>query len=67
LYLPKEILETVGLEEGDLVVVRVEGERIVVEKAPDVFLLAARRKKLASTGIEEFKEKSEAEQEEREA
>ena len=45
LYLPREILEAVGLREGDLVIVRVENGRIVVEKALDAFLLAAKRRK----------------------
>ncbi len=64
LYLPKEILEAVGLHEGDMVIVRVEGERIVVERAPDPFLLAVTREKWASTTAEEFEEESESEQEE---
>ena len=64
LYLPREILEAVGLHEGDLIIVRVEGNRIVVERAPDAFLLAARRSKWASTTVEEFEEERESEQEE---
>ncbi len=63
IYLPREILEAVGLREGDLITVRVEGERIVVERAPDPFLLAVRRRKWASTNVEEFEEESEGEQE----
>ena len=62
IYLPREILEAVGLREGDLITVRVEGERIVVERAPDPFLLAVRRGKWASTTVEEFEEESEGEQ-----
>ncbi len=64
LYLPKEILEAVGLREGDLVIVRAEGKRIVVERALDPFLLAVSRKKWASTTVEEFENESESEQEE---
>ncbi len=63
LYLPREILEAVGLHEGDFVIVRAEGERIVVERAPDPFLLAVKREKWASTTVEEFEEESESEQE----
>ena len=63
LYLPREILEAVGLHEGDLVIVRVEGKRIVVERAPDPFLLAVSREKWASTTVEEFEEESESDQE----
>ncbi len=63
LYLPREILEAIGLQEGDLVVVRVENGRIVVEKVLDAFLLATKRRKWASTTVEEFEEESESEQE----
>lgn len=56
-------MEAVGLHEGDSVIVRVEDNRIVVEKAPDPFLLAASRDKWASTTVEEFEEESESEQE----
>lgn len=63
LYLPREILEAIGLQEGDLVIVRIENGRIVVEKAPDAFLLATKRRKWTSTTVEEFEEESESEQE----
>ncbi len=62
LYLPREVLEAVGLSEGDEVVVRVEGGRIVVERAPDPFLFAAKRSKWARVTVEEFEEESEDEQ-----
>ena len=40
----------------------VEGDRIVIERAPDPFLLASRRRKWASTTVDEFEEESESEQ-----
>ena len=63
IYMPKRFLNVLGLKEGDLVVVRVEGKRIVIEKAPDPLLLAVTREKWASTTVEEFEEESEVEQE----
>jgi len=63
IYLPKRFLKILGLKEGDLVIVKVEGKRIVIEKAPDPLLLAITREKWASTTIEEFEEESEIEQE----
>lgn len=64
LYLPREILEAAGLREGDMVTIRVEGKRLVIERAPDPFLLAVEREKWASTTVEEFEEESESEQKE---
>ncbi|MCE4602731.1 MAG: AbrB/MazE/SpoVT family DNA-binding domain-containing protein [Desulfurococcales archaeon] len=63
IYLPREILDALDLREGDPVVVKVEDNRIIIERAPDPFLLAARRSKWASTTVEEFEEESEREQE----
>ncbi|MEB3788117.1 MAG: AbrB/MazE/SpoVT family DNA-binding domain-containing protein [Desulfurococcales archaeon] len=64
LYLPRDIMEAIGLREGDPVIVRVEGERIIIERAPDPFLMAATRKKWAVVSVQEFEEDSESEQEE---
>ena len=61
-YLPRRALEAVGLAEGDQVVVRVEGNRIIIERAPDPFLLAVERRKWAKTTVEEFEEESKHEQ-----
>ena len=58
LYLPREILEAIGLKERDPIVVRVKNECIVVEKALDAFLLVTKRRKWASTTVEEFEEES---------
>lgn len=63
IYLPREFLKALDLREGDLVVVKVEGDRIVIKKALDPFLLAARKRKWAFTTVEEFEEESESEQE----
>ena len=64
IYLPREVLDAVGLSEGDKIIVRVEGGRIVIERAPDPFLLAVRRRMWSKTSVEEFEEESEDEQEE---
>ncbi len=49
------------LDEGDLIVVKVAGDRIIIERAADPFLLAVRRSKWASTTVEEFEEEGEQE------
>ena len=63
IYLPREFLEMLGLKVGDPVVVRVEADSIVIRRVPDPFLLAARRRKWASTTVGEFEEESGLEQE----
>ena len=63
IYLPREFLDALGLHEGDYIVVKVEGDRIVIEKSPDPLLLAAKRKKWVYTSVEEFEDESEDEQE----
>ncbi|MEB3778905.1 MAG: AbrB/MazE/SpoVT family DNA-binding domain-containing protein [Desulfurococcales archaeon] len=64
IYLPKDVLRAVGLSVGDQVIVRVEGDRIIIERAPDPFLLAVKRRMWAKTTVDEFEEESEYEQEE---
>ncbi len=64
IYLPREVLDAVGLSEGDQVIVRAEGEHIVIERAPDPFLLVVRRRMWSRTTVEEFEEESESEQKE---
>ena len=64
IYLPREVLDAVGLSVGDQVIVRAERGHIVIERAPDPFLLAVRRRMWSRTTVEEFEEESESEQEE---
>jgi len=62
IYLPKHIMRTLGVREGDRVLMRVEGNKLVLEFVPDPFSLALKVKKWAKTTVEEFEAESEAEQ-----
>ena len=62
IYLPKHIMRTLGVREGDRVLMRVEGDKLVLEFVPDPFSLALKVKKWAKTTVEEFEAESEAEQ-----
>jgi len=62
IYLPKHIMRTLGVREGDRVLMKVEGDKLVLEFVPDPFSLALRAKKWAKTTVEEFEAESEAEQ-----
>ncbi len=59
LYIPKGIAEAVGMREGSVVKLRVEGNKIVVEVIPDPFELALRYPKFARVRFEEFEKESE--------
>ena len=63
IYLPKRVLEALGLNEGDYVIVKVRRGKAVLEVIPDPLLLAAFSKKWASTTVEEFEKESMLEQE----
>ena len=62
IYLPRHIMRTLGVREGDKVLIRVEGDKLVLEFVPDPLSLALRAKKWAKTTVEEFEAESEAEQ-----
>jgi len=62
IYLPRRIMRTLGVREGDKVLIRVEGDKLVLEFVPDPLSLALRAKKWAKTTVEEFEAESEAEQ-----
>jgi len=62
IYLPKHIMRALGVREGDKVLMRVEGGRLVLEFVPDPLSLALKVRKWARTSVEEFEAKSEAEQ-----
>ncbi|GAB6943800.1 AbrB/MazE/SpoVT family DNA-binding domain-containing protein [Vulcanisaeta sp. JCM 14467] len=59
IYIPKAISEAVGISEGDYVVLRVEGNRIVIERVEDPFEYALRVRKFAEVTFEEFERESE--------
>jgi len=62
IYLPRHIMRMLGIREGDKVLIRVKGNKLVLEFVPDPFSLALRVKKWAKTTVEEFEAESEAEQ-----
>jgi AbrB family looped-hinge helix DNA binding protein len=59
LYIPKAMAEAIGIGEGGVVKLRVEGSRIIVEAALDPFNLALKGPKFARTTFEEFERESE--------
>ncbi|RLG75589.1 MAG: AbrB/MazE/SpoVT family DNA-binding domain-containing protein [Thermoprotei archaeon] len=64
LYPPKELLEAIGVKEGDLILYRIEDGRLVVEPVINPFEYALKVKKWAKTSlkeIEEFSSKMQAE------
>jgi len=63
LYLPKEVVRELGIREGDRVIMRVEGGRLVLEFVSDPLTLALRVERWAKTTVEEFERESEREQE----
>lgn len=56
LYPPKELLEAIGVKEGDLVVYRVENGKLIVEPLTNPFEYALKVKKWAKTSLEEIEE-----------
>lgn len=61
-YIPKRICEQLGISENDVVLMRVEGGKLVLEFVPDPLSLAMRTRKWAKTTVEEFERESEEEQ-----
>jgi len=59
LYIPKDIARAVGIREGSILKLRVEGTKIIIEPIPDPFDLALRGSKFARTTFEEFERESE--------
>ena len=64
MYPPKELMRRLGLKEGYKIVFRVEGDRLIVEKVKDPWMLALQTSKWAETSVEEFERESEELQEE---
>jgi len=62
-YLPKSIAKAVGVKEGDKVLLRVEGEAIILEVIRDPIELALTGRKFASVKPEEVEAVSVEEQE----
>jgi len=55
-------MRTLGIREGDKVLIRVEGNKLILEFVPDPLSLALRVKKWAKITVEEFEAESETEQ-----
>ena len=53
-------MRTLGVKEGDRILMRVEGSKLILEFVPDPLSLALRVKKWAKTTVEEFEAESEA-------
>jgi len=64
LYIPKAIADAVGIREGSVVKLRVEGTKIIIEPIPDPFELALKALKFAKTTFDEFERESEELQDE---
>ena len=64
IYLPKQVIERLNISEGDKVLMKIEGNRLVLEFIPDPLSLALRVKKWAKTSVKEFERESEREQNE---
>ena len=62
IYLPKQVMRILDIREGDKVIIRVEGNRLILEFIPDPLSLALKVKKWAKTTVEEFEAESETEQ-----
>ena len=64
IYLPKRVIKSLNISEGDTVFMRIEGNKLVLEFVPDPLSLALRVKRWAKTSVEEFEKESEEEQNE---
>jgi AbrB family looped-hinge helix DNA binding protein len=63
-YIPKDVAEKVGIKEGVLVEVSVEGNRITLTPTPDPLWLALHGPKFAEISLEDVERVSEEMQEE---
>jgi len=59
IYIPNAVAEAAGIREGDLVELKVEGSRIIVEPALDALGFALKGPKFARTTFEEVERESE--------
>ncbi|MDK2373155.1 MAG: AbrB/MazE/SpoVT family DNA-binding domain-containing protein [Candidatus Korarchaeota archaeon] len=64
IVIPKKIAQSVGIEEGTLVAMKVEGEKIIIEPKKDAVWLALHGKKVAKVTLEKLEEESLERQEE---
>jgi len=64
LYPPKRVMDELGLKDGDLVIYKIENDRLVVEPVRDPIELALTSKKWGKSTVQEFESESENEQRE---
>jgi len=64
IYLPRSIIESLGINEGDKVLVEVKGNKLILEFIPDPLSLALRTRKWTKTTVREFEKETEREQNE---
>ncbi|MCX8182776.1 MAG: AbrB/MazE/SpoVT family DNA-binding domain-containing protein [Candidatus Methanomethyliaceae archaeon] len=64
IYIPKRVCEQLGISEDDRVLMRVEGDKLILEFIPDPLSLALKTRKWAKTTLEDFERESEEEQNE---
>ena len=64
IYLPKKLMEKLGVQEGETVKAEIKENKIILEIIPDPFTLALKTKKWTKTSVEEFEKESELLQEE---
>ena len=58
IVIPKAVAEALGIDEGSLLELRVEGGRIVLEPVPDAVELSLRGEKVARVSLEELEAES---------
>ncbi len=54
LYPPKELLEAIGLKEGDLVIYRIENGKLIIEPLINPFDYALKVRKWAKIGLKDL-------------
>ena len=64
IYLPKQVIEQLNMSEGDRVLMKIEGNKLVLEFIPGPLSSALRVKKWTKTTVKEFEKESEREQNE---
>lgn len=64
IYIPKRIIEELKISKGDRVLMRVKGNRLILEFIPDPLSLALKVKKWTKITTENFERESEREQRE---
>ena len=64
IYIPKHVCKQLGINENDRVLMKIEGNTLVLEFIPDPLSLAMKIKKWTKTTVEEFEKESEELQDE---